>query len=79
MIGSTVVVHFEAVWDVPEERLFQTRFFLYASCYGPMLEQKEKIQLHKGVEAKLDGMIDGSIGLMHQTTKADNATDYQSS
>jgi hypothetical protein len=44
-----------------------------------MLEQKEKIQLHKGLEDKLDGMIDGSIGLMLQTTKADNATAYQSS
>ena len=42
-----------------------------------MLEQKEKIQLKKGVADKLDGMIDASIGLMHQTTRADNATDYQ--
>jgi len=42
-----------------------------------MLEQKEKIQLKKGVEDKLDGMTDGSIGLMHQTTRADNAIEYQ--
>ena len=45
--------------------------------HEPMLEQKEKIQLNKGVEDKLDGMIDGSIGLMHQTARADNATDCQ--
>ncbi len=33
--------------------------------------------VEKGVEDVLDGMTVGFIGLMHQTTKADNATTYQ--
>ncbi len=42
-----------------------------------MTEQKEIVQLNKGVEDKLDGMTVGFIGLMHQMTQADNATNCQ--